>query len=209
VNVFRTPGFLKWFYPDLVWRITTTEREVFLTFDDGPIPGVTEFVLNTLREHQALATFFCIGDNVRKHPDIFNMIVSDKHAIGNHTYNHIKGWNSSTTAYIENVMLCDELIGSRQQGKKIFRPPYGRIKKSQIKELRQEYNIIMWDVLTHDYAQSISPEQCLAGSLKAVRPGSIIVFHDSLKAERNVKFVLPRLLNELTKQGYKFSELRF
>ncbi len=209
---FRTPFFLPWFYPQLVWKTDTPEKKIFLTFDDGPVPGPTEFVLDTLKNFHAKATFFCIGDNVRKHPDVFTKIVDDGHTIGNHTFNHLKGWSYSTSDYIDNVALCATqfkaagLPRAPSHVQQLFRPPYGRIKISQIKALCN-YRVIMWDVLTHDYAKSYSPVHCLAGSLKATRPGSIVVFHDSVKAERNMKYALPRYLEHFSEKGFSFVSL--
>jgi peptidoglycan-N-acetylglucosamine deacetylase len=210
--VFRTPFFLPWLYPELVWIANAQEKKLFLTFDDGPVPGPTEFVLETLKTFNAKATFFCIGDNVRKHPAVFAKIVEAGHAIGNHTFNHLKGWNYPTSEYVNNVALCDSqfkaagIQPSASGIRKLFRPPYGRIKKDQIKAL-SNYQIIMWDVLTHDYAKSYSPDMCLKGSVKATRPGSIVVFHDSLKAESNLKDVLPRYLRYFSEKGFSFEAL--
>ncbi|MEY4931069.1 MAG: hypothetical protein RI909_1793 [Bacteroidota bacterium] len=210
--IFRTPFFLPWLYPELVWKVATQEKKIFLTFDDGPVPGATEFVLDTLKNFHAGATFFCIGDNVRKHPEVFERVMQDGHTIGNHTFNHLKGWNYATSEYLDNVALCANEFSvagwqrSQSDAKPLFRPPYGRIKRSQIKGL-PNYRIIMWDVLTHDYAKSYSPEQCLAGSVRATRPGSIVVFHDSVKAERNMKFALPRYLEHFSDLGFSFESL--
>jgi peptidoglycan/xylan/chitin deacetylase (PgdA/CDA1 family) len=210
---FRTPFFLPWFLPALTWRIATIKKEIFLTFDDGPVPGPTEFVLDTLAKFKAEATFFCIGDNIRKHPEVFTKIISAGHSIGNHTFNHLKGWNYSTQDYVNNIELCANQIAtvsSRQltvDSRLLFRPPYGRITPDQITSLKQTHKIIMWDVLTQDYRQSLSKENCLAGSLKVSRPGSIVVFHDSLKAERNLTYVLPKYLEHFSKEGYIFSAL--
>lgn len=210
--IFRTPFFLPWFYPELVWKTDTQEKKIFLTFDDGPVPGPTEFVLETLKNFNAKATFFCIGDNVRKHPEVFAEVVHEGHAIGNHTFNHLKGWNYPTSEYLNNVSLCAtqfEVAGipsSLSNSQQLFRPPYGRIKRSQIKAL-SNYRIIMWDVLTHDYAKSYSPQRCLSGSVKATRPGSIVVFHDSMKAERNMKYALPRYLDHFSGMGFSFESL--
>jgi peptidoglycan-N-acetylglucosamine deacetylase len=209
---FRTPFFLPWFLPALTWRVTTHKKEIFLTFDDGPVPGPTEFVLETLERFNAKATFFCIGDNIRKHPEVFAKVVSGGHSRGNHTFNHLKGWNHSTEKYLQNIELCTNQIAtvsSRQStvDSRLFRPPYGRITKSQIRSVKQTHKIIMWDVLTQDYRQSLSKENCLLGTLKATRPGSIVVFHDSLKAERNLTYVLPKYLEHFSKEGYIFSAL--
>jgi peptidoglycan-N-acetylglucosamine deacetylase len=210
--VFRTPFFLPWLYPRLLWKANTQEKKIFLTFDDGPLPGPTEFVLDMLKNFNAKATFFCIGDNVRKHPEVFAKVVNEGHSIGNHTFNHLSGWNYSTSEYINNVELCatqfqaSGLQPSLSSSRQLFRPPYGRIKRDQIKAL-PNYRIIMWDVLTHDYAKSYSPERCLTGSLKATRPGSIVVFHDSIKAEHNMKYALPRYLEHFCDKGFCFEAL--
>jgi peptidoglycan-N-acetylglucosamine deacetylase len=211
--IFRTPFFLPWFLPALTWRVSTDKKEIFLTFDDGPVPGPTEFVLDTLAKFNAKATFFCIGDNIRKHPEVFAKLISAGHSIGNHTFNHLKGWNYTIEHYLQNIELCTNQIAtvsSRQStvdSRLLFRPPYGRITKAQIRSVRQTHKIIMWDVLTQDYRQSLSKENCLSGSLKASRPGSIVVFHDSLKAERNLSYALPRYLEYFSAKGYIFSAL--
>jgi peptidoglycan-N-acetylglucosamine deacetylase len=210
--IYRTPFFLPLIYPELFWRIPTTKKEVYLTFDDGPIPGPTEFVIQELANAKAQATFFCIGDNVVKHHDIFNKVVEAGHAIGNHTFNHLKGWSHSVPDYMENVRQCQEVInppgnaGDILSNRNLFRPPYGRIKKSQIDAL-WDFRIVMWDVLTHDYSSTISPSQCLRGTQRAIRPGSIVVFHDSLKSEKNLTFVLPKILAYLISEGYSFKTL--
>ncbi len=210
--MFQTPFILPLLFPNLQWRIKTSEKELFLTFDDGPVPGPTEFVLDNLKKYQAKATFFCIGDNIRKNPEIFTRIIAEGHAIGNHTFHHMRGWGTSTEKYVQNVAMCDLQITSNFQfptSKKLFRPPYGRIRGKQIDHLKDKYEIIMWDVLTTDYSQSLSPQKCLEGSIKATRPGSIIVFHDSLKAERNMSHALPRYLEHFTNLGYSFKILNF
>lgn len=182
---------------------------MYLTFDDGPVPGPTEFVLAELKKIKgAKATFFCIGDNVGKHPDIYNKVVNDGHVVANHTFNHLKGWSTSLEKYLDNVALCEEQMGAGlAAGTKYFRPPYGRISGQQIKHLKENYSIVMWDVLTHYYSKNISRQSCLNGSIHATRPGSIIVFHDSLKAERNLTYVLPKFLEHFSSQGYEFKSL--
>ncbi|HEU5289625.1 MAG TPA: polysaccharide deacetylase family protein, partial [Cyclobacteriaceae bacterium] len=198
-----------WLFPNLVWKINTTEKELFLTFDDGPVPGPTEFVLETLQKFNCKATFFCIGDNIRKHTEIFQKVVNDGHAIGNHTFNHISGWDTSLEKYVDNIKQCDlEIRNSKFEIRtsRLFRPPYGRVTRKQIKTLA-DYKIIMWDVLTIDYDKNVSPESCLKNSLRVTRPGSIIVFHDSLKAERNMMYALPRYIEHFLEQGYTFKAL--
>jgi peptidoglycan/xylan/chitin deacetylase (PgdA/CDA1 family) len=208
LDLYRTPFFLPRLFPSLLWRVPTNEKVLFLTFDDGPLQGPTEFVIEQLRKFDAKATFFCIGDNVRKYPQVFEKLILEGHAIGNHTFNHVKGWSTSTHRYLENIELCSEQFSKHNiQRVLLFRPPYGRISSRQIKALKNKYKIVMWDVLTHDYAKSIQPESCLKGSLNAARPGSIVVFHDSIKAEKNLTYVLPRILEYFSTQGYKFKTL--
>ncbi len=209
---FRIPSFIPKLLPALVWRMSTQQKQIFLTFDDGPVPGPTEFVLETLQKYKALATFFCIGDNVRKHPDVFLKIAAAGHTIGNHTFNHLKGWSHSTKEYQENIELCDHQINSTLQLpisslRLLFRPPYGQITLRQINALKDKYKIIMWDVLTQDYRISMSPAKCLAGTIGATRPGSVVVFHDSIKASNNMFYTLPRYLDHFSEQGFVFSAL--
>lgn len=209
----RTPAILPLLFPKLLWRMPVDKKELYLTFDDGPIPVVTEFVLEALTKYDIKATFFCIGDNIRKHPEIFKKIVRDGHAVGNHTYNHLKGWQTSVEKYSQNIHQCDAEITVNCLPMAIgmstvncFRPPYGRITPKQIKTIKDK-TIVMWDVLTRDYDASLAPEKCLTGSLKAVRNGSIIVFHDSLKAEKNLRYTLPRLIEACLENGYTFKTL--
>jgi peptidoglycan/xylan/chitin deacetylase (PgdA/CDA1 family) len=208
LNFFRAPFFLPWIYPDLIWRIPCVEKEIYLTFDDGPIPGPTDFVLETLKKYNCKATFFCIGDNVRKYPEVFKKIREEAHVIGNHTFNHLKGWSTPLAKYVENVKQFDEQVRMENGESKIelFRPPYGRITRSQIRSLKA-YKIIMWDVLTIDYNKNVSPEACFKNSVAATRPGSIVVFHDSLKAERNMTYALPRFIEYFLDQGYVFKTI--
>lgn len=175
---------------------------MYLTFDDGPMPGPTEFVLESLDRHHAKATFFCIGDNVKKHPKQYQQIQGQGHAIGNHTFNHLNGWRTQDADYLTNIQKCAEVT----ERTTLFRPPFGKIRRSQIRRLK-DYRIIMWDVLTYDYSAGMSPKRCLSGSMAATRPGSIVVFHDSLKAERNLTAVLPEYLKRLSAQGFEFKAL--
>lgn len=201
----KTPRLLKLLYPKLIWHSNATSNCIYLTFDDGPIPIVTPFVLNILKQYQAKATFFCIGDNVSKHPDVFAQVKGDGHVIGNHTNNHLKGWKSVDRIYLDNFLKCDEKVHSN-----LFRPPYGRIKRSQIELLTQarpELKIIMWDVLSGDFDINLDPEKCLQNVIKHTEPGSIIVFHDSLKAFPRLEYVLPRAMEYWSKKGYQFCAL--
>lgn len=200
----KTHKIIKWLFPKYIWDIPNKENKVFLTFDDGPIPEVTEFVLSELKKYDAKATFFCIGDNISKNPDIFQKLISDGHAIGNHTFNHLKGWKTETDIYIKNVDLCRQQLEQHQINTNLLRPPYGKIKISQAKILRKSgYKIIMWDVISADFDAAVTPEECLKNVLSNVNSGSIIVFHDSLKAFANMKYALPETLKFLTEKGYK------
>ncbi|WP_207428226.1 polysaccharide deacetylase family protein [Pedobacter sp. SYSU D00535] len=201
----KTPFVLRWIYPSLVWRKKTESKVIYLTFDDGPIPEVTPFVLEALEKYQAKATFFCIGDNIRKHPEVFQAVIDGGHLIGNHTFNHLRGWDTDDDVYLENFQRCQELVQTNY-----FRPPYGRIKKSQVSKLQEEQpgiKIIMWDVLSGDFDVNLSPEKCLKNVLKHACPGSIIVFHDSIKAFERLEYVLPRALAVWHKLGYRFETL--
>ena len=199
-----SPFWLKALFPRYKWRVNTKEKRIFLTFDDGPIPDITEFVLDTLKKYNAKATFFCIGDNVRKHPDIFDRILKQGHSVGNHTFNHMNGWKSDDSVYMANIELCEKQLNLNTN---LFRPPYGRMEKSQSRKLPLNKEIIMWDVLSGDFSAGIKPEVCLQKSIKYARPGSIVLFHDSLKAANNMQYALPRFLDHFTKIGYQFEAL--
>jgi peptidoglycan/xylan/chitin deacetylase (PgdA/CDA1 family) len=202
----RTPFFLPILYPGLLWRMPTDKKEIYLTFDDGPVPGPTEFVLDELKKHNLNATFFCIGDNILKHPQLFKRIGEEGHAVANHTFNHLKGWQTPLSTYIDNVKKCDQVIttNSSLQTISYFRPPYGRITHAQIKALNDK-KIVMWDVLTRDYDATLSPERCFKQSLNATRNGSIVVFHDSIKSEKNLRYVLPKYIEACLAKGYTFA----
>ncbi len=203
MTLYSTPFWLPWLYPDFVWKIKTEEPVIYLSFDDGPVPGPTDFVLDTLRQFNAKATFFCVGGNVVKYNSIFKELVAQGHAYGNHTQHHINGWNSATTLYVDNFSKCQEQMPEAS----LFRPPYGRITRRQASVIKQTHKIVMWDVLSRDYQQSISPEDCLKNTIRASRRGSIVVFHDSYKAETNLRYTLPRYLEHFAGKGYKFLSL--
>lgn len=190
-------------------------KKIYLTFDDGPVPTVTPWVLDVLKQYNIKATFFCVGENVVKNPDIFQRILQEGHSIGNHTYNHLNGWNTHSKKYMENVELCDQVLKKGGSGQiHLFRPPYGKAKKSQILKLSSNknpdqtpYSIIMWDVLSGDYDKNTSPETCLKNVTDHVRNGSIIVFHDSAKAQKNLEYALPRFIEYASGQGFEFEKL--
>lgn len=214
----RVPKLLTWLYPRwYVWDKKEIKKTVYLTFDDGPIPEVTAFVLNTLsrkRNNPIPATFFCIGDNVRKHPDIFKAILSHGHAIGNHTYNHLQGWKTDNKDYLKNVTHAALEMKKHMEDLSItnslslFRPPYGKIKRHQARMLRKlGYQIIMYRVIAYDWEQSITPQQCLENVINNVKNGDIIVFHDSVKAYHNLKYTLPKAIVALEEAGFSFGKL--
>jgi peptidoglycan/xylan/chitin deacetylase (PgdA/CDA1 family) len=202
----KTHWIVKKIFHNYIWDVSNEKKTVYLTFDDGPIPEVTPWVLNELKKYEVKATFFCIGDNIDKHLPLFKKIIADGHSAGNHTFNHLNGWKTQKTKYLENVKLCEEVLFSHLKTHpeyKIFRPPYGKITNAQSKAIRKiGYKIIMWDVLSADFDLNISKEECLKNVLSTVEPGSIIVFHDSKKAFKNLEFVLPKTLEYLKINNY-------
>ena len=207
----KIPSLLKLLLPDRLWNLPKDEQAIYLSFDDGPIPGVSPWVLEQLQQYGAKATFFCIGDNVRKHPQIFQKIVAEGHAIGNHSFNHLNGWRTRSHRYLENVLQAQtemEQYMGEATGSKLFRPPYGRLKEKQARLLREnDFKVVMWDVLSVDYNQGLSPEKCFKNVVNNVEAGSIIVFHDSLKAEKNLFAVLPRVLEYYSQRGFEFRSI--
>jgi peptidoglycan/xylan/chitin deacetylase (PgdA/CDA1 family) len=198
----KTPVVVKALLPQYVWHIPTEDKVLYLTFDDGPVPEATPWVLDLLKKYDAKATFFCVGDNVRKHPAVYRRILEEGHAVGNHTYNHLNGWKTQTFDYLKNVQRCRQIVSSP-----LFRPPYGVLRPSQTKTLKSRYQIVMWDVLSGDYDAEITPEQCLENVMDNVKPGSIILFHDSPKAEARMRYALPRVLELLSQDDWTFKAL--
>jgi peptidoglycan/xylan/chitin deacetylase (PgdA/CDA1 family) len=200
----KTHWTIKKLFSNYIWDVPSTENKVYLTFDDGPTPEITQWTLNQLKNYNAKATFFCIGDNIRKYPEVFKEVVMDGHSIGNHTFNHLNGWKTNIQDYIVNAKLFEkEFEKLSNENCQLFRPPYGKIKPSQSKILRgMGYKIIMWDVLSVDFDVTITPEKCLENVLQNVSSGSIIVFHDSIKAFQNLEYALPRTLEYLYEKGF-------
>jgi len=193
----RPPSFLRWIYPNAIWHLPSDRKVLYLTFDDGPTPFITEKVLELLDAHKAKATFFCIGKNIEQHPEIFNLIKDKGHHIGSHTYSHLNGWKSKAEEYINDYVKGRELSHTN-----LFRPPYGRILLKPLQVIQKQDKVIMWDILSKDYDKDLSPEEVYANVTRNLEPGSIIVFHDSEKAKKNLLAVLPRILEYLTQQGY-------
>lgn len=202
MKLVQPPLWLRWLYPSFTWRISNASRDVYLTFDDGPTPEVTEWVLEQLYQYKAQATFFLIGKNISRHDRIFQKLKESNHALGNHTYNHLKGWKTENSVYHDNFVKCGEVLDTQ-----LFRPPYGKIKRSQANRILKTHKVIMWDVLTYDYDNRVSAQQCLNYLKQNVRPGSIIVFHDSVKAWPRLQEVLPQALEFLEEQGYEMKAL--
>lgn len=198
----KTPALLsKMTKKSLLWRVETSKKEIFLTFDDGPTPKLTEEVLAILESYNAKATFFCVGENAYAHAELMQKISHKGHRLGNHSYNHLNGWKTPNTIYIENVKKASLYIDST-----LFRPPYGRISYGQIKLLKKDYRLVMWSVLSGDFDAQLSKEKCLENTLKC-KKGDVVVFHDSLKAQEKLLYALPRFLAHYTKLGYKFCTL--
>lgn len=199
---FQFPRVLRPFMGKLTWRRNPSEKVIYLTFDDGPVPEVTPLVLDILERYGVKATFFCVGDNVQKYPKVYEEVLLRGHKTGNHTYNHLKGFSVPAQNYVDNVQKASEFIDSN-----LFRPPYGRITYKQRKLLQPFYEIVMWDLITYDYNRNLSAETILRNVKRHVRKGSIIVFHDSIKAKENVLAVLPLAIEYLTNKGYSFGTL--
>lgn len=205
----KTHSIIKKIFSNQVWDIPNKDNKVYLTFDDGPTPKITHWVLEQLEKYNAKATFFCIGKNIEKHPEILQEVIKSGHSFGNHTFNHLNGWKMSNKEYIANTQLAQNLQSATcNLQSNLFRPPYGKIKPSQsIELLKLGYKIIMWDVLSADFDQTISPEKCLENVLKNLKSGSIIVFHDSAKAFVNLEYTLPKTLEYLTNNGFVFDTI--
>ena len=198
----KTPRVIQNLFPNFTWKVPTEEKTIYLTFDDGPNPDVTPWVLAQLAEYNAKATFFSVGEQIEKHPTIFQQVIEAGHTTGNHTYNHVSGWASDNIPFFHNARRCARLVNSS-----LFRPPFGRLKPKQAQFLQRHYRIVMWDVLSGDFDQNITKEKCLANVIKNAEAGSIVVFHDSAKAKDKLEFVLPKILSHFTELGYTFEQL--
>lgn len=201
--IFSIPDSAKKLFPGVIFSGNPQKNKVYLTFDDGPVPEVTPQVLDILKEHQVLATFFEVGENVQRNPDLHARIQEEGHQVANHTFNHLNGWKTRTEKYVENVELAKEQIDSR-----FFRPPYGRMTPKQFSLLKNGgYKVVYWNVLSKDYDRSLSPERCLKNVMERIKNGSVILFHDSIKAKNNVLTVLPKVLEEAKSRGFEFGTI--
>lgn len=208
MRFFKTARWVRQMLPQYTWKIETPEPVIYLTFDDGPIPEVTAYVLDTLRQYNAKATFFCVGNNIKKYPEIYQKLIAGGHRTGNHTYNHLNGWKTVDNEYLSNVEQCQQVLQEAGMHtptqKALFRPPYGKVKRSQLRILKAQYDVIMWDVLTYDFDPELAPELCLEKAIQYTVPGSIVVFHDSVKSIDKVRHVLPRYLEHFAERGFEF-----
>ncbi len=215
MHFFSVPSTIQWLIPSCTWRKVGQEKVIYLTFDDGPHPEITAWVINELKKHQIKATFFCVGDNLKKHPETAKQLLTEGHQIGNHTMHHIKGWKHKNVDYIKDIEDCDteirkihEQLNDEKAQPRLFRPPYGQIKPSQIKLLRAKgYEIIQWSDLSCDYDKHLNCEKSLSALVKNAKPGSIVVFHDSEKAENQLKQILPSYLEAMLAEGFTFETL--
>lgn len=202
----QTPRWLKSWYPTLTWEKSTQSKIIYLTFDDGPVPQVTPYVLKLLADYRAKATFFCVGENIHKHPEVFKEVKDSGHSFGNHTYHHLNGWNTETKEYLEGVIKCEHAMKAHGVSTTLFRPPHGRIRKEQRKLVEEKYEIVMWSHLSGDFDPDLKIVKSI-NTIKKASEGSILVFHDSLKAEHNLKRLLPEVMSYFQDLGYEFKQL--
>ena len=195
----RLPYIIRKLFPSVTWDLRTEDPILYLTFDDGPIPEVTPWVLDLLKQYDAKATFFCVGENVERNPALFERLIAEGHSVGNHTYSHLNGWKTPTSLYLDNIRRCSAIRSN------LFRPPYGRMKMSQYRKLLAEgFRVVMWDVLSADFDKAVTGQKCVENVLTHARSGSVIVFHDSLKASERLFYSLPRVLEHYSLQKYSF-----
>ena len=202
----KTPWWVKKLYPDCVWDMPEKNKTLYLSFDDGPHPTITPFVLKLLKQYNAKASFFCIGENVEKHPDLFKQYIDEGHAVDNHTYKHLNGWKTNDDDYLYDIERTDRLMSTN-----LFRPPYGRITRSQIKKIRNDNagkKIVMWNILAGDWVTTLSPDKCYTRMREKISEGDIIVLHESNKSWERMSYCLPRILKEFTAKGFVFAPIQ-
>ena len=207
MRYYKTPSTLQRVFSSFVWKIPQEKPTIYLTFDDGPIPELTPWVVEMLREYKAKATFFCVGDNIQKHSAIFRNLVQEGHSIGNHTYSHLNAWKTDKKIYLQDIQKCQYEIEKREVKTRFFRPPYGKLNFYLRKEVEKNHQIVLWDVLSYDFDEQVSRETCLKNTLQNCENGSIIVFHDNIKATRNLIYTLPRLIEHFSEKGFTFDKL--
>lgn len=198
----KTPNLVKRIFPNQLWSVPSVDKTVYLTFDDGPTPGVTRWILNLLKKYDAKATFFLVGNNVQKYPRLTNLITEEGHSIGNHTFNHLNGWQTDNGQYLKDIYKCRNLIPSN-----LFRPPYGKITRAQSRRLSDYYKVVMWDVLSGDFDKTLDKDKVVENVINNTVDGSVIVFHDSFKAREKMQYALPKVLEYFTNLGYRFEAL--
>ena len=198
----KTPHFIQNLFPNFVWKMPSEDKTIYLTFDDGPVPSVTPWVLDVLKDYNAQATFFCVGENVKENPSLLSSIIENEHTVGSHTFNHLNGWSTDNIKYYHNVRR-----GAFEVKSELFRPPYGRLMPKQAMFLQRHYNIVMWDVLSGDFDPMITKEKCLQNVVTNASAGSIVVFHDSQKAKEKLQYALPKVLEHFTELGYSFKAI--
>lgn len=209
VYFFKTPRLFELLYPEALWHGDRDKKKIYLTFDDGPVQGVTDYILDVLSDLDVKATFFCVGDNIKKNPEVFKRIIDEKHGIGNHTFNHLNGWAVRDEEYLKNIQLCEEVISSYtgQDHVKLFRPPYGKIRRKTLKNIGHNYKVIMWDVLSYDFSFNVTAERSLDKSLRFTRNGSIIIFHDSHKTFEKLKLIISQYILYFKNKNYEFCNI--
>ena len=202
LNLIKSPKIIQLLFADFLWKIDTDEKVIYLTFDDGPHPVITPWIIDLMNKYDAKGTFFLIGDAVSKNPDLYQLYKTNGHQVGNHTFTHIKGWQSRKKNYLKEITQCSEVVESS-----LFRPPFGQINLQSIREIKKQYKVVMWDVLSWDFNTKTSAETCLSNVVNNSRKGSIVVFHENEKSMKNIMYVLPKVLEHFTKLGYKFKAI--